>query len=202
MPAAPDHVAVRFIAENSDIAPPDQIRQGFQIVLGGHAAGRVMRRVEKDGPGMRRLVHEPLHIIQIGAELILLPQRTIDRLGAAPLNVGAVRREMRTEDKNGISRIEKRLAEELFEHLGAAADHDILRPHRDSEFALIIGGDCLAKRRQAGRGAVVRGVAVDGLDAGGAGVLGTGEGTVADLEFNDILPLGLDEAVVADRRDG
>jgi hypothetical protein len=30
------------------------------------------------------------------------------------------------------------------------------------------------------------------FDAGGARVLGTGEGTVADLEFNDVLPLGLE----------
>src|SRR5262249_28486393 len=41
-------------------------------------------------------------------------------------------------------------------------------------------------------GAVVGGAGLDGLDASGKGAAGAVEGTVADLEFDDVFALGLE----------
>ena len=62
---------------------------------------------------------------------------------------------------------------------------------RDAEFVLIVAGDGFAKRRKSRRRAVVRGMVLDGPDAGRQGVARAGEGAVADLEFDDVLAAGL-----------
>src|SRR5262249_30873039 len=148
---------------------------------GGEAAGRVLRRIEEDGPGPRRLLDEALDVVEVGAEVVGLAQRREDRHGPTPLQVGQVGGEVRREDEDGVAGIEERLAEELLEDLGAGPDDDVLRPDVDAVLAAVVAGDGLAERRQAGRGAVVRLALVDGPAAGLEGAAGAGERRIAYL---------------------
>ena len=66
VPALPDHVAVRLVGEDHQVGLPHHVGDGRQVVLGGHAAGRVVRRVEEDGAGLRVGRQEPRDVARPG----------------------------------------------------------------------------------------------------------------------------------------
>lgn len=68
MAAFPDHVAVRLVAEDGDVLAADQVGDVLQILLGGNAAGRVVRRVEEDRLGRGVIAQEPFDLGDLGAE--------------------------------------------------------------------------------------------------------------------------------------
>src|SRR5258708_5142733 len=113
--ACPDHVVVRFVAEDRDVSPAHQIREPFEIALRRHPAGRVVRAVQEDRPSLGILLYEVFHIIKVRTELARLLERRKDHLAAAPLDVWAISREMRTEDQDRIARIKEGLAKKLLE---------------------------------------------------------------------------------------
>ncbi len=119
----PDHMAVRLVAENRDLATADQIGDLSQVIFARHTAGRVVRRIQKDGP--RRRV--------VGDKLLDVGQR---RARAATLDVRHVGREIRAENQHAVAGIQEGLAEELLEDLGAGPRDDVFHLCRDAEFFL------------------------------------------------------------------
>jgi len=91
-------------------------RRCFKVLQGGHAACRVVGTVEEDGACSWGLLDEMLDIIESGRNGS--PAEEEKPLCAAPLDVGAISRKMRTEHQHGIARVKKRLTEELLEDLG------------------------------------------------------------------------------------
>ena len=148
MPPLPDHVTVRLVAEDGDVLPPQQIGNVAQVLLGRHAAGRVVRRVEKDRLRRRGIVQKRSICSTSRPELVLERQRSQHDLRPAPFDVRHIRREVRAEHQHRVSRIEKRLAEELLEHLRPRPGDDVLRLGRDAELPLHEVGCRLAKLRQ------------------------------------------------------
>ena len=134
-------------------------------------------------------------VVQVGPKLICLLQRLRTPSAAAALDVRAVGREVRAEDQHRVAGIEERLAEELLEDLGAGPDDDVLGRDVDAEFLVVIRRDRLAERRQAQRGAVVRLVGAGWPRCRPSSALrGARKGAVADLQFDDVLALGLEAA--------
>src|SRR5438132_6432978 len=66
-----------------------------------------MRRIEKNRASARTGSQEQLHIVQIRPELVILSKLAGDHAGAAPLNIRAVGREVRTENQHLIARIKE-----------------------------------------------------------------------------------------------
>ena len=66
VPALPDHVAVGLVGEDHHVLTPDQVGDRLQIVSRRHAAGRVVRRIEEDGPGARVGGQELLDVLGLG----------------------------------------------------------------------------------------------------------------------------------------
>ena len=133
MAAAPDHVAVRLVAEHGDVAPAHDVGDALQVVLRRDAARRVVRRVQEDGARRRVVVQEPLDVGDGRAKVVRLAQRRQHGARAAALDVRQVRRKVRAEDEHAVAGIQESLAEELLEHLGAGAGHDVARVGRDVE---------------------------------------------------------------------
>ncbi len=107
--------------------------------------------------------------------------------GTTALDVRPVGREVRREDQDRIAGIEKRLAEELLEHLGARADDNVLGRNVHAELAAVVSRRRLPEGGHARRGTVMRGAGVDRLHAGGKSGAAAGKRAVADLQFDDIL---------------
>ena len=192
MPAGPDHVAIGLVTKDGNITAAHQIGKVLQVFRGGHAAGRIMRRVEKDRAGARCFPEKVGNVVQIRAEFILLPKRTVDRPGAAAFNVRPIRRKVRTENQHRIPGVQKRLAEKLLKHFRARPHDNVGRGHLNAELAPVIGGDDLLELRKTGRGAVVRGVALDRPDTRRHGMARGRKGAVADLQLDDVLALRLE----------
>ena len=106
--------------------------------------------------------------------------------------IGHIRRKLGAENQHPVARVEHRLGKELLERLGTRADHDVFGRHRIAKF----GRDEPSRRRpelrQPQTGAVTRLVFLDRPDARLLGVRRAGKRTVADLELDDVLPLGLE----------
>ncbi len=187
MLALPNHVAIGLVAENGDVLPPHQVGNLFQIVDGRHTAGRVVGRIEEDGP--RRFVfrQEPFDLGDLRAELIRLSQRPHDGPGAPPLDVRQIGRKIGPEDEHAIARVQKRLAEELLKDFCPGAGDNVLGLGRDAELAFDEAGGCLAELGDAGGRAIVRLVVLDGLDARRLGRCRAVEGAVADFQLDDVL---------------
>ena len=194
MAAAPDHVAVRLVAEHGDVAPAHDVGDALQVVLCRDAAGGVVRRVQEDGSRRGIVVEEPLDVGSCRPEAVRLAQRCQHGARAAALDVRQVRRKIRAEDEHAVAGIQERLAEELLEHLGAGAGHDVARLGRDGEFL----ADELRRRRaklgDTRRRTVVRLVVLDRLHAARACRCRAVERAVADLELDDVLAGRLESA--------
>ena len=114
---------------------------------------------------------------------------------------------MRREDQDGVAGVEERLAEELLEDLGPAADDDVVRRHRDAELAAVILGQRLAEFRQTERRAVVGRPGGDGLGPAARALLVLGKGLSPICSSMTSLPAALrrratartSKAVSADR---
>ena len=91
----------------------------------------------------RLLLHKPLYVVEVRAELVRLAQRTEDDAGAASLDVRAVGREVRREQQHGVAGVEESLAKELLEDLGSGRHDDVFRPDFNAEFTTVIIRDSL-----------------------------------------------------------
>src|SRR5437660_10944584 len=140
-----------------------------------------MRRVEKNRASARTGSQEQLPIVQIRPELVILSKLAGDHAGAAPLNLRAVGREVRTENQHLIARIKESFTEELLEKLRPRADDHIFGSNRKFEFLSIISGDSLAESRQPQGRAIMGLLIFNGLDTGGGRGSRRGKRTVADL---------------------
>ena len=130
----------------------------------------------------------------VGRKPFACSQRRQHGARAAALDVRQVRRKIRAEDEHAVARVQERLAEELLEHLGAGADHDVARLGRDVELLAHELGGRRAKLGHARRRAIVRLVVLDRLHAAGPRRRRAVERAVADLELDDVLAGGLQRA--------
>ena len=130
MAAAPDHVAVRLVAEDGDVAAADEV--------GDAAASRpasstppvgLCGEFKKIARGDGSSFEEPLDVGDGRAGSRSLACSGVEHgARAAALDVRQVGREIRAEDEHAVAGIQERLAEELLEHLGAGARDDVARP--------------------------------------------------------------------------
>src|SRR5437879_1765529 len=112
-------------------------------------------------------------------------------MAAAPVDIGSIGREVRAEHQHSVPWVQESFTKELFENLGAGTNHDVTRRHLHSKFAAIVRGDNLTEIGEAGGGAVMSGVVLDGTDARRQGVLRRGKRAVADLQLDNVLALRL-----------
>ena len=142
--------------------------------------------------GLGSVARKSLDILGRRPKLVFDLQGRQHRPRTAPLEVGHIGRKLGAEDQNPVARVEHRLGEELLERLGTRADHDVFGRHRIAEF----GRDEPSRRRpelrQPQTRTVARLVFLDRPDARLLGVRRAGKRTVADLELDDVLSLGLE----------
>ena len=98
---------------------------------------------------------------------------------------------VRAENEDAVAWVQERFAKELLEDLGPRAHDDVLRVCGDPELIAHEFGRLFAKGRQARRRAVMRLIVANRLFAGGLGRSRALKGTVANLQFNDVLSLAL-----------
>src|SRR5207245_1494041 len=91
-----------------------------------------------------------------------------------------------------VTGVQECLAEKLLENLGAGPNYHVFSPGRDSEFFPHEFRGFFAKRREAGRRAVMRLILANRLLAGGFRRGCTLKWAIADFEFDNILPLALE----------
>lgn len=86
----PDHVAVRFVAEDDDVGAADEVGDGVEVVAGGDAAGGVVGGVEPDGAGLGVGFEEAFDGFGGWSELVIGPEWFEDGAGATAGEVGFV----------------------------------------------------------------------------------------------------------------
>ena len=153
----------------------------------------IVRRVQQDRPRLRVGREELPDVLGRRTKLVLDPQRRQHRPRSPALEVGNVRRKLRAEDQHPVARVEHRLGEILLERLGTRGDDDVLGRRPSSRTRAETNRAAAARKLgQTQARAVARLVILDRLDARLLGVRRGGKRAVADLQLDDVLPLGLE----------
>ena len=123
-------------------------------------------------------------------KVVLDSQRGENRPRAPSLKVGNIRRKLRAEDEHAVARVEHRLGEILLERLGTRTDDDILGRDRITELTRDEPRRRRAKTGQTQARTVARLVIFDRLDSRLFRVRSRGKRAVADLQLDNVFPLG------------
>ena len=192
VPAPPDHVAIRLVAEDGDVLAADEVGDALQVVLRRHAAGRVVRRVEEDRP-RRRVVLE---------ELLDVGDRRAGSRSPACSGVSTARAPRRSMFGMYVGKCGLKTSTPSPGSRNASQKNcsNTFAPGPTTTFSASAGmsnsvahelGGRRAELGKARRRAVVRLVVLDGLDAAGARRGRAVERAVADLQLDDVLACGL-----------
>ena len=125
MIALPDHMAIRLVAEHSNIAAANQICDVSKILLSRNSTSWIMGRIQKNRAWCRIVVQEVFNVSDLRTEFGFLPQRLQNGSSCTSVNVWQVSRKVRAEDQTSIAGTKKRFTEKLFKDFRTGADSDI-----------------------------------------------------------------------------
>ncbi len=198
--AVVQRLVVDLVGEDDQLVLPRDLHDLLQHLHGIQRARRIVRVDDDDGPRARR--HLAADVGDVGQPAGLLVADVVHGRAARQPDDGRVQRIVRRRDQHLVARVEQRVHAEGDQLGRAVAQVDVVHRHVGDLLFLRVVDDGLARREQALRVGVGRGVGqvADHVLHDLVGRLEAERGDVADVQLDDVVPLVLHLAGLVEDR--